>query len=36
VKFEVVLPEIQPDTQLRFSVSSGNLPGTINSERIKV
>ena len=36
LNFEVVLPEIQPDTQLRFSVSSGNLPGTINSERIKV
>ena len=36
LNFEVVLPEIQSDTQLRFSVSSGNLPGTINSERIKV
>jgi len=33
--FEVVLPEIQSDTQLRFSVSSGNLPSTIKSERIK-
>lgn len=36
LNFEVVLPEIKSDTQLRFSVSSGNLPGTINSERIKV
>jgi len=26
---------IQSDTQLRFSVSSGNLPSTIKSERIK-